>query len=415
MADRSVITEFQGSPFKVNLGVGAPDEDQLRTAMGRFQTAAGNMLTDTRAPHFFQYGAVLGSSPFREEMAKFLTQEYDSPVDVNDVVESAGASQGLFLLANLMFGSGDLVFVDELAYFLALDLLTKDSKMKPVPVAMDEEGMIPQDLERALRENSGGIPQVITEEKPYWAMLYTVPTFHNPTGRLMSPERCQQIVSIARQYNLLVVCDDVYNLLYFTPPDRDGKSPKRMFAYDDKKDPNYKGNVVSNGTFSKVFSPGMRVGWMEAPQTVIRAIQKAGYMNSGGGLNHTMSHVVMSLIQLGLMKKNVVEIREELQRRCDALCDTLKKELPPSVTFDKPKGGYFVWVVLPPDLDSRDVLEICQKEFSINFHVGQKFSPENKCSNCLRLSFSHFDVKTLEESAVAVATAIKRVVQAAKL
>jgi DNA-binding transcriptional MocR family regulator len=370
---------------------------------------------DTNAPQYLQYGAPLGSTPFREEVAKFLTQEYDSPVDANDIVQTAGASQGLFLLASIFFEAGDIVFIEETSYFIAIKVLKETKKMKLVPVAMDEEGMIPQDLERALRENSGGIPQVITEEKPYWAMLYTVPTFHNPTGRLMSPERCQQIVSIARQYNLLVVCDDVYNLLYFTPPDRDGKSPKRMFAYDDKKDPNYKGNVVSNGTFSKVFSPGMRVGWMEAPQTVIRAIQKAGYMNSGGGLNHTMSHVVMSLIQLGLMKKNVVEIREELQRRCDALCDTLKKELPPSVTFDKPKGGYFVWVVLPPDLDSRDVLEICQKEFSINFHVGQKFSPENKCSNCLRLSFSHFDVKTLEESAVAVATAIKRVVQAAKL
>jgi DNA-binding transcriptional MocR family regulator len=228
--------------------------------------------TDPRGPLFFQYGARVGSCLYREELALFLSQEYDSVVDRCDLVETAGATMGLHLLATLFFDAGDVAFVEEATYYHATTLLANDCGLRVIPVAMDEEGMIPQDLERALRENSGGIPQVITEEKPYWAMLYTVPTFHNPTGRLMSPERCQQIVSIARQYNLLVVCDDVYNLLYFTPPDRDGKSPKRLFAYDDKHDPKYKGNVVSNGTFSKLLAPGMRIGWIEAPQHVVNAI-----------------------------------------------------------------------------------------------------------------------------------------------
>jgi DNA-binding transcriptional MocR family regulator len=141
-----------------------------------------------------------------------------------------------------------------------------------------------------------------------------------------------------------VVCDDVYNLLYFTPPDRDGKSPKRLFAYDDKKDPQYKGNVVSNGSFSKIFSPGVRLGWLEAPKSIVDTLYKNPVLLTGGAFNHTMSHVIVGVMRLGLMGKSIEEMRETLQMKRDALCDTLSRELPSSVIFERPKVHTYVYM-----------------------------------------------------------------------
>ena len=91
-------------------------------------------------------------------------------------------------------------------------------------------------------------------------MFYTIPTFHNPTGVVLSEDKSKRLIQMARKYDMIIVCDDVYNMLHYG---KDSKAPKRLFAYDDPNDPDYKGNVVSNGSFSKILGPGYRVGWME--------------------------------------------------------------------------------------------------------------------------------------------------------
>ena len=111
-------------------------------------------------------------------------------------------------------------------------------------------------------------------------------------------------------------------------------------------DPDYKGNVVSNATFSKIFSPGNRIGWLEAPQRVVNKVLNSGYGISGGSFNHTMLDIAASLISLGLLSENIQETRIFLKESCSAFCDTLEKELP-CASFNRPKGGYFVWIALP--------------------------------------------------------------------
>jgi DNA-binding transcriptional MocR family regulator len=108
----------------------------------------------------------------------------------------------------------------------------------------------------------------VSADKPFWAMFYTIPNFHNPTGTLLPPSKCKSLVKAARDLDFLIACDDVYNLLYYTDEEH---PPPRLFSYDDPKSDEYKGHVISNGSFSKILAPGFRVGWMEmSPRLVSR-------------------------------------------------------------------------------------------------------------------------------------------------
>ncbi len=128
----------------------------------------------------------------------------------------------------------------------------------------------------------------------FWGMFYTIPTFHNPTGITMSLSTCKTVVDIAAKNNLLVVCDDVYNLLRYDAVD-DDQPPSRLKAVDPH------GLVVSIGTFSKILSPGIRLGWLELPPALVPRFTNSGILLSGGAVNNYMSGIVASLLQLNLL------------------------------------------------------------------------------------------------------------------
>lgn len=116
---------------------------------------------------------------------------------------------------------------------------------------------------------------------------------------IRSSDVCEAIVSIAREFELLVVAEDVYNMLTY---DAGSVAPKRLLAFDRMSDADYKGNVISNGTFSKILSPGARLGWLELPPRCMRLVSRSGIMHSGGALNNYTSGIVMSALQLDLVE-----------------------------------------------------------------------------------------------------------------
>lgn len=117
----------------------------------------------------------------------------------------------------------------------------------------------------------------------------------------MRTDVCQEIVNIAREFELLVVAEDVYNMLTYEADAKTGGAPKRLLAYDRMSDAAYKGNVISNGTFSKILSPGARVGWLEVPPRCMRLLKPSGVMHSGGACNNYTSGIVTSALQLNLV------------------------------------------------------------------------------------------------------------------
>lgn len=139
---------------------------------------------------------------------------------------------------------------------IALDTIKQFHTLNIVPVKLNENGVDLDSLEKLLQEK-----QFKSQNKEFWAMYYTIPTYHNPTGILFSPEVCEGLIKLSRKYDFLITCDDVYNILYY----KDKEAPKRLLAYDNRQDKDFKGNVISNGSFSKILGPGVRLGWLEVP------------------------------------------------------------------------------------------------------------------------------------------------------
>ena len=207
----------------------------------------------------------------------------------------------------------------------------------------------------------------------------------------------QSLVKLARKNDLLITCDDVYNLLHYTCD----KPPKRLFAYDIegiKNDKDFKGNVISNGSFSKILAPGLRVGWMECPPRCVEAFRNSGVLKSGGGASNYASGIVTSLIELGLAEKQLKLYSKKYYERMEAMCNTLKRNLPSYCKFLKPQGGYFVWIEFPETFDCNKLNVYCKENFEVFGIAGPRFSSKKLHKNFMRLTFSFHSTDVLMKS-----------------
>ncbi|XP_077986876.1 uncharacterized protein LOC144441198 isoform X2 [Glandiceps talaboti] len=393
----------------LDMETGAPSLKILEECVGMMNTATVNRLQSDEG-HIFQYGVTQGDGKFRIQMSKFLTEKYQDDVSSEDLMVTCGASHGLYMIGTLLFNRGDIVFVEDPTYFIALDMF-KEMGMTVVPVPSADSLNI-DDLDKLLSEYQQKSSREITDTKPYWAMVYLVPTFNNPRGFCLPEEKCRKVIQLARKYNVLVVCDDVYNLLSYIPGDKPEDvplpAPKRLFAYDDKLDPEYKGNVISNCTFSKILGPGLRCGWVEAPVRSLNVLRFSGITRSGGGWNNYTSGILASVIELGLLSEHVLKLQKKYKRHLDAMCDVLTKEMPPEVKFTKPQGGYFIWVVLPESVSVTELREYCLKEYKVTFAPGPSFSIKGNFQNCMRLAFTYNEEEDLVCGLKKVCTATQK-------
>ena len=166
-------------------------------------------------------------------------------------------------------------------------------------------------------------------------LLYLVPTFNNPSGTTLNIERRRQLVKLAREYDLLVVEDDVYHQLWY-----DAAPPPSIYSLAPAE------NIIRLGSFSKILAPGLRLGWMQAAPEIIQRCVDSGVFESGGGVGQFTSHVVAAFIELGLLEQQVKILRKEYGRRRDILLNALKRLLPEKCYFDCHSSGYFSWILL---------------------------------------------------------------------
>lgn len=254
---------------------------------------------------------------------------------------------------------------------------------------LNENGVDVIDLDKKLQ-----MYQFASKSKIFWSVYYTMPTYHNPTGIVFTNEVNSSLIQLARKYDCLIACDDVYNLLSYD----DDKPPKRLYEFDNFDDDDFKGNVISNGTFSKILSPGIRVGWMECPPRVVETFRDCGVLKSGGAINNYGSGIITSLIELGLAEKQLKIYSQNNKEGRDAVCETLEKYLPKCCNYLKPKGGYFVWIKLPDSCDANQVNEYCMREVKVVAISGTRFSVEKKFNNYLRVTFAFHEAGVLREA-----------------
>ncbi len=366
----SGIVTFEGepSPGTINLGLGMPSADLLRTDVLR---EASESFFNEVHPFELNYGVLQGDERFLKSLAGYLSDGYDTPVSAESLFVTAGTSQGLDLVSTVFSKSGDTVFVEEPSYYLAFQIF-RDHGLNIVSVPVDEDGLRVDLLEEMLKEHNP-------------AFVYTIPSYHNPSGQCLSAERRSRLVELSEQHGFLIVADEVYQLLHYYE-----KPPPALGTLIEAD------TVLSLGTFSKILAPAMRLGWIQTGPGLRNRLIENGAVVSGGSFNHYSSHIVRHAIDLGLQQKLVDELRRNYRNRVEAMQDSLLSLFGDLATWQRPDGGYFFWLKFDEDLDTA-LLRERARGFGTWFQPGSVFSNDSRQKNFMRLCFAHYDEDSIRE------------------
>jgi 2-aminoadipate transaminase len=364
-------------PGVIDLGIGQPQDAILPLEILRKAAAEYAVTSES---YSLQYGNELGDGYLRLALAEFLREHYAIAVDPEPIFITNGNSQAIDLVCSVFARPGDIVFVEEPSYFLAIDIFRQHG-LQIVGIPVDEHGLSIDALESAL-----------TRHTP--AFVYAIPAFHNPTGVTLAQDRRGRLVELADRHGFLIVADEVYQLLDYA-----GNAPPPMAAYVSS------GKVLSLGTFSKILAPGLRLGWIQAEMSLIGRLAKVPYVISGGGLNPFTSSIVRTVIEKGWLAGYVRSLREVFRERVDVMDAALRRHFPQSVHFHKPGGGYFFWLRFPDRTRTHAFLEPAQK-LGVSFRPGPKFSVDGGQHNCMRLSFAYYDAAAIETAVPLLARAL---------
>ncbi|KAI3631263.1 hypothetical protein MIR68_010753 [Amoeboaphelidium protococcarum] len=390
----------------INFSIGAPSNDLMPMELVRNAWKQSTAMGDQELCQALQYGPSRGDSDILEQLAAFLRYEYsDDKVKADHLVLTSGASQSL---SNLIITFADYrhttIFIEDPAYFLVYKLFQDVSPdFNIILIQQEDDGL---DVDLLARHLSSSADHRSIQDGKFQFILYTVPSFNNPTGSVMSDSKRQSLSRLVNEYNLLVICDDVYEMLHFSVS-QTSSVPKRLLSYCPDGDQT-RGAVISNCTFSKILSPGIRLGWIECRNThIVKAIEDCGVAGSGGGFNHfnsvTMLKSMLSADNCGMprLSSHLVQLRSSLMLRSQVMLDSLQtmvEELNQKVYIQFNGGGYFVWVVVKDDkFDAGRFQEYCLAnptgEFIISsFTPGSKFTlQQDNFKNALRLCFAFYD------------------------
>jgi DNA-binding transcriptional MocR family regulator len=362
---------------------GQPDPDLLPVAAMRRATEAA--LKEFGAD-VLGYGAANGAGPLLAWARDRMQQREGVSVTFDEIIGTAGNSDAVDQICTLFTRPGDVALVESPTYHLALRIMN-DHALDLRPVATDEHGLRLDALKDALA--------ALKREGKSARLLYTIPTFHNPTGLSLAGERRRALVEIAAEAGVLIVEDDVYRELSY-----DGAAPPSLFSLAPR------GVVLRMNSFAKSLAPGLRLGTLAGHADQMRRFADGGLRDSGGGVNHYAAMMVGALCAGGDFEAQVAVLKTEYRTRRDALLDALAEFMPPGVSWTKPEGGFFVWVTLPMQMDAAALLPAAEAR-SVTFIPGHKFCLDSRGRNELRLAFSLYKPHQLAAGAQRLAQAVR--------
>jgi 2-aminoadipate transaminase len=391
-AKSSIIRELlklTQRPEVISFAGGLPAPEVFPVA--RFQEACQRVL-QTQAATALQYGPTEGYRPLRELIVAHMVR-YGILANVDNVLITSGSQQALDLIAKLLINRGDRILVESPTYLGALqafDLMGAEY----VSVPIDDHGMQTCDMEHALRSGP--------------KFMYILPNFQNPGGVTLSRKRRDQLVALSDKYGIPIIEDDPYGQLRY-----EGEHISPLVVLDRTnlaRDSGYKlGNVIYLSTFSKVLAPGLRVAWIVAPPDVIAKLVQ---LKQSADL-HTSTFTQMVTYEVardGFMDEHVKMIRATYKERRDAMLAALKDYFPPEVSWTHPQGGLFLWVTMPPGVDSSRLLESALRQ-DVAFVPGHPFYPKGDEGSHMRLNFSNAKPEMIREGvrrlSIAVAHALE--------
>ncbi|MBV7272698.1 PLP-dependent aminotransferase family protein [Clostridiaceae bacterium UIB06] len=355
----ALIMKLTEMPEVISFAGGLPDGElfpveEMKSITHKILSEDGN--------NALQYSGTQGLKELRQSIAEQIMKDAGVEATADNIMITCGSQQGLEFSGRIFLDEGDVVICESPSYVGAITAFQPYGP-KFVEVKMDQDGMIMEELEEALKNN------------PNTKFIYTVPDFQNPTGITMTVERRKRLVELARKYDVLILEDNPYGNLIF---EGERLPAIKSFDTDDR--------VIYHGTFSKIFCPGLRIGWLCTTKEFLD--QYLVVKQSVDLQTNTMAQKETALyMKMFDLKANVNKIIDVYRRRKDLMLKTMKEEFPENCSFTHPKGGLFLWVTLPEDKDSSEVLKKAM-EMRVGFVPGIAFYPNGNHRNNFRLNFS---------------------------
>lgn len=361
----------------ISFAAGSPAQNLLPDAMIRNIISDGLLASSHDA---LGYSPVEGLQSLRRGIAERMRRRGIS-VEFQQIMVLSGSTQGIGLLARVLLNPGDEVVVETPSYLGAVQTF-RALGARVIGVPVDSDGIRVDLLESILARRS---PRFI----------YTLPTFQNPTGAVMSQERRRRLLLLARRYQIPILEDDPYGEIYFGE-----KAPQPLKALDKR------GHVIYLSTCSKMLAPGVRVAWLAAPEPIISrlSLHKQIFDLNTNGLGQW---IVSEILRRELLDDHLAHIREQYRHKRDLMLQAIQQYWPSGVRVHSPEGGFHLWCRLPGEMRARPLLREAAQE-RVAFVIGEPFHSDGGGQHHIRLSFASPEEEHIEEGIRRIGEAMKR-------
>lgn len=350
-------------PDIISFAGGLPDNDSLPLTDLR---SIVDLVIQESGHRALQYGETHGFVKLREFVVSFMKSRGIN-CTLEEVMITTGSQQALDLLCRVLISPGDQILIENPGY-IGMFAAVSSYEGTMVGVDLDAKGVKPQLLQAQAQKI------LKTGLKPKF--IYYIPHFQNPTGVTVPLARRQEILKIARELDLIVIEDDPYGELRF-----DGAAAiPCMKSFDPE------GRVIFVGSFSKIFAPGVRLGWIVAhPQIIDKLI--LGKQSADACSDTLSQYIVYEYCRQNLLEDHIELLRQVYKDKRDVMLACMEKEFPPEIKWNKPGGGFFIWVTLPASWDAEELFHEAVKE-KVAYVIGSAFHVDGGGKNTIRMNFS---------------------------
>jgi 2-aminoadipate transaminase len=357
-----------------------------------FREIAADLLTGTE-PGVLQYGPTRGHRPLLDAIAGIMSHR-GIACAIEELLVTTGSQQGLDLVARVLLDPGDVVLVELPSYTGALTAF-RNVQGRIVGVPQEADGVDLAALDATYER--------LQREGQRVKMLYVVPNFQNPTGLLIGLPKRQRLLEWAARRDVLLVEDDPYRELYFE--DSATEADVRPIKVDDRE-----GRVIYLSSFSKTLAPGYRVAWIAAPAPLAAKFEMAKQSEDllTGSLDQ---RVVYEACRRGVLDRQLPLLRSHYRHKRDVMEQALTRELGETVSWPAPKGGFFLWLTLPPHVDANAMIPRAI-EHGVIYVAGDAFFVDRQAGNTMRLSFSAPTPERIEQGVSRLASALRSEIEA---
>ncbi|TBW28438.1 PLP-dependent aminotransferase family protein [Gramella sp. KN1008] len=341
----------------------------------------------------FQYGPTSGYPPLIKSLESYL-KEKGLPVGENRILITTGSLQAIAIITQEFVNEGDIILTENPSFVGALSVFeTAGAEIHSIPI--DKDGI---DI-KALKSKIASL-----DRKPKF--LYVTPNYHNPAGIIYTPERKKQLLEVLSGTGIILLEDDAYSDLYFNEDEKHLTRSMKSFGVENVE-------IIYTGSFSKILGPGFRLGFMLSSEEIFEKAETVK-QSMDACTSNFMQILANDFLAQHKLEPYLTFLRKEYLERKNLLQKHLKTHMPKEITWNEPKGGFYIWLKLPPHIKSTDIFKETVSK-GVVFVTGRTFDPASKKDDRLRLSFSNMPKEHIEKGVIILSETIKRALQSSKI